>query len=128
MTHDRGGFDVLCGENGIHFSGGEKQRISIARALLRKSPILLMDEATSALDNQTASDLECMLSEMQGITRISITHRLDESILSEYDEIVLLNNGKIEEHGTYHELMEARQRFYALSMLSRHNNDLLIEV
>ncbi|MDK4202549.1 ABC transporter ATP-binding protein/permease [Bacillus velezensis] len=128
LIHDRGGFDVLCGENGIHFSGGEKQRISIARALLRKSPILLMDEATSALDNQTASDLECMLSEMQGITRISITHRLDESILSGYDEIVLLNNGKIEEHGTYHKLMEAKQRFYALSMLSsRHNNDLLIE-
>ncbi|MFK8370503.1 ABC transporter ATP-binding protein, partial [Bacillus velezensis] len=108
LIHDRGGFDVLCGENGIHFSGGEKQRISIARALLRKSPILLMDEATSALDNQTASDLECMLSEMQGITRISITHRLDESILSGYDEIVLLNNGKIEEHGTYHKLMEAK--------------------
>lgn len=127
LINDRGGFDVLCGENGIHFSGGEKQRISIARALLRKSPILLMDEATSALDNQTASDLECMLSEMQGITRISITHRLDESILSGYDEIVLLNNGKIEEHGTYHELMEAKQRFYALSMLSKHNNDLLIE-
>ncbi|MEC1108295.1 ABC transporter ATP-binding protein [Bacillus velezensis] len=127
LIHDRGGFDVLCGENGIHFSGGEKQRISIARALLRKSPILLMDEATSALDNQTASDLECMLSEMQGIARISITHRLDESILSGYDEIVLLNNGKIEEHGTYHELMEAKQRFYGLSMLSRHNNDLLIE-
>ncbi|MFU1715819.1 ABC transporter ATP-binding protein [Bacillus amyloliquefaciens] len=127
LIHDRGGFDVLCGENGIHFSGGEKQRISIARALLRKSPILLMDEATSALDNQTASDLECMLSEMQGIARISITHRLDESILSGYDEIVLLNNGKIEENGTYHELMEAKQRFYGLSMLSRHNNDLLIE-
>lgn len=127
LISDRGGFDVLCGENGIHFSGGEKQRISIARALLRKSPILLMDEATSALDNQTASDLECMLSDMQGITRISITHRLDESILSGYDEIVLLNNGKIEEHGTYHELMEAKQRFYGLSMLSRHNNDLLIE-
>lgn len=127
LINDRGGVDVLCGENGIHFSGGEKQRISIARALLRKSPILLMDEATSALDNQTARDIECMLSEMQNITRIAITHRLDESILSGYDEIVLMCNGKIEEHGTYHELMEAKKGFYALSMLSSYNNDFSME-
>ncbi|ROR25862.1 ABC-type multidrug transport system fused ATPase/permease subunit [Mobilisporobacter senegalensis] len=128
LINDRGGIDVLCGENGIHFSGGEKQRISIARALLRKSPILLMDEATSALDNQTARDIECMLSEMQNITRIAITHRMDESILSGYDEIVLLRNGKIEEHGTYHELMEAKKGFYALSMLSSYNSDFSMEV
>jgi ABC-type bacteriocin/lantibiotic exporter with double-glycine peptidase domain len=127
LINDRGGYDVLCGENGIHFSGGEKQRISIARALLRKSPILLMDEATSALDNQTASDLEDMLSEMQSITKIAVTHRLDETILSGYDEIILLSNGTIEEHGTYHELMEAKQKFYALSMLSKSNNDLVLE-
>lgn len=127
LINDRGGYDVLCGENGIHFSGGEKQRISIARALLRKSPILLMDEATSALDNQTASELESMLSEMPSITKIAVTHRLDETILSGYDEIILLSNGTIEEHGTYHELMEAKQKFYALSMLSKSNNDLVLE-
>lgn len=126
LIEERGGIDVLCGENGIHFSGGEKQRISIARALLRKPPILLMDEATSALDNQTALDIESMISQMQDVTRISINHRLDESILSAYDEIILLRNGKIEEHGTYNELMEEQKGFYALSMLSTFDDDYLI--
>lgn len=118
LIEERGGIDILCGENGIQISGGEKQRISIARALLRKTPILFMDEATSALDNQTAQDIEFMLSQMQGTTRISITHRLDESILRAYDEVIVLRNGKIEEHGTYNELMESKKGFYALSMLS----------
>lgn len=85
-----------------------------------------MDEATSALDNQTALDIESMISQMQDVTRISINHRLDESILSAYDEIILLSNGKIEEHGTYNELMEAQKGFYALSMLSRSDDDYLI--
>lgn len=124
---ERGGINVLCGESGIQISGGEKQRISIARALLRKSPILLMDEATSALDNQTALDIETMMSQMKDITRISITHRLDESILSKYDKIILLHNGKIEEQGTYYELLEARKGFYVLSMLSSSSSDNLIE-
>lgn len=123
FVNERGGLNVLCGENGICISGGEKQRISIARSLLRKSPILLMDEATSALDNQTAYDIEYMLSELKDITRIAVTHRLDEAILSKYDEIILLRNGKIEEHGKYQELLNARKGFYALNMLSGSSND-----
>lgn len=122
LIEERGGMEVLCGENGIQFSGGEKQKISLARALLRETPILLMDEATSALDNVTASDIESMISKMQGIMRLSITHRIDESTLKGYDEIILLCNGRIEEYGTYDELIDRKRSFYALSMLSHFND------
>lgn len=127
FIRDRGGIHVMCGENGIQISGGERQRISIARALLRNSPIMLMDEATSALDSQTALDIETMLSHMKDITRISITHRIDKSILSNYDEIILLRHGKIEEHGSYQELLDARKGFYALTMLSGFGSENDIE-
>lgn len=89
------GLSYQCGENGCNLSGGEKQRISIARALLCKSSILLMDEATSALDNTTASAIESNLLRMKDILRIVITHKVNPELLKQYDQVLLLENGQI---------------------------------
>lgn len=89
------GLSYQCGENGCNLSGGEKQRISIARALLCKSSILLMDEATSALDTTTASAIEDNLLKMKDILRIVITHKVNPEILKQYDQVLLLENGHI---------------------------------
>ncbi|MDD6678935.1 MAG: ABC transporter ATP-binding protein [Firmicutes bacterium] len=108
------GEDYLCGENGNGLSGGEKQRISIARSLLRKSQVLLADEATAALDAQTAYQVSSAILDLEGLTRIVVTHALDESLLSRYDCILTLKNGQIAEAGTFRELMEKKGFFYSL--------------
>ncbi len=103
-----------CGENGNFLSGGEKQRISIARSLLRKTSILIMDEATSALDMKTARMVEQEINGFMGLTRIVISHRMDEGILRLYDRIIVLNNGRVAEEGGFEELMEQKGYFYSL--------------
>ena len=108
------GEDYLCGENGNGLSGGEKQRISIARSLLRKSQVLLVDEATAALDAQTAYQVSSAILDLEDLTRIVVTHALDESLLSRYDCILTLKNGQIAEAGTFRELMEKKGFFYSL--------------
>lgn len=108
------GEDYLCGENGNGLSGGEKQRISIARSLLRKSQVLLVDEATAALDAQTAYQVSSAILDLEDLTRIVVTHALDESLLSRYDCILTLKNGRIVEAGTFRELMEKKGFFYSL--------------
>ena len=104
----------MCGENGKDLSGGEKQRISIARSLLKKSKVLLADEATSALDADTAFKVTDDILNLSGILRIVITHSLDEILLKRYDEILVLKDGKIEEKGGFDELMAKKGYFYAL--------------
>ena len=116
---ERRGADALCGENGCHLSGGEKQRISIARSLLRKSPVLLMDEATAALDNQTAFRVVSSILDLQGLTRIVVTHSLDENVLKRYDQILTMKAGQIIESGTYEELMARKGYFYSLYTISQ---------
>lgn len=115
---ERGGLATLCGENGMQLSGGEKQRVSIARALLKESPILMMDEATSALDLHTTRDLEASLNDIKDMTRIVITHKIDEELLKEYDCIIMMKDGKISEMGNINELLQRKGEFYSLCQMS----------
>jgi len=112
------GREYCCGENGCNLSGGEKQRISIARALVKKSQLLLLDEATSALDNETSASITNNLLAIDNTTKIMITHRLDEEILNKFDEILVMKNGEIVESGTYKELMNNNATFKSLVELS----------
>lgn len=113
FINERGG-DYLCGENGKNLSGGEKQRISIARSLLQKSSVLLADEVTAALDAETSYQVIGDILKLDGITRIVVTHALVESLLRQYDGILVLKEGRIVETGTFDELMERKAYFYAL--------------
>lgn len=108
------GENYLCGENGKGLSGGEKQRISIARSLLKKSDLLLADEVTASLDAQTAYQVTRDLLDLNGITRIVVTHTLEEALLRRYDGIIVLKDGHIEESGSFDELMAEKGYFHAL--------------
>ncbi len=113
------GEDYLCGENGCGLSGGEKQRISIARSLLKQSHVLLVDEATAALDQKTAFQVANAILNLEGLTRIVVTHTLEETLLQRYDCILSLKNGCIAESGTFRELMERKGYFYSLYTVSQ---------
>ena len=113
------GEGYVCGENGSALSGGEKQRISIARALLRHTSVLLMDEATAALDEITANSIMRSVLAMEGITRIIVTHRLEESMLRQYDEIIVLHRGEVAERGDFDSLLDRRGLFYSLYTVSQ---------
>ena len=108
------GEDYICGENGCGLSGGERQRISIARCLLRQTPVLLIDEATAALDAATAYSVSAAILAIEGLTRIVVTHRLEEPLLRKYDEILVMKNGEICERGSFDDLMVRREQFYSL--------------
>jgi len=108
------GLDYSCGVSGSNLSGGEKQRVAVARSLLHKASVLMLDEATSALDHKTAVQVNESILGLKGITRIVVTHAMDERILSGYDRIFVLRNGKIAEQGKFGELMEKKGYFYAL--------------
>ncbi len=111
---DARGADYLCGENGKGLSGGEKQRVSIARSLLKKSSVLLVDEATAALDVQIAHQVSSDILDLTGMTRIVVTHSLEEALLRRYDGIFVLKNGMLAESGSFDELMQRKGYFYAL--------------
>lgn len=113
------GEDYLCGENGSGLSGGEKQRISIARSLLKKSQVLLVDEATASLDAETAYQVSSAILGLKGVTSIVITHSLDENLLKQYDGIITLKNGSIVETGTFDELIAKKGYFYSLFTISQ---------
>lgn len=113
------GADYLCGENGSGLSGGEKQRISIARSLLKKSQVLLVDEATAALDAETAHQVSNAILGLDGITAIVVTHSLDASLLRQYDGILTLKNGTVAESGTFDELIAEKGYFYSLFTVSQ---------
>lgn len=112
------GEDYRCGEHGSGLSGGEKQRISIARSLLRKTSVLLADEATASLDAETANHVSESILGLTGMTRIVVTHALDASLLRRYDGILVMKDGRIVESGTFEELMAAKQYLYALYTIS----------
>ena len=99
-------YDTLIGENGIRLSGGEKQRLSIARAILKKSPVILLDEATSSLDAETEDKIQKAINFLtKGRTTIVIAHRLSTILNS--DRIYVIDKGKVNSHGTHEELLES---------------------
>ena len=110
------GYDTEVGERGLKLSGGEKQRVAIARTILKAPPILLLDEATSALDSHTEKDIQDALDEMsQGRTTLVIAHRLSTIVAA--DEIIVLAHGEVAERGTHQQLL-AKGGLYA-SMWNR---------
>ena len=113
------GKDYLCGENGSGLSGGEKQRISIARSLLRRTPVLFVDEATSSLDVETAFGVTNSILDLDGLTKVMITHTLDEAILRRCDAIITLKSGTVKEIGSFDELMKDKGYFYSLFTVSQ---------
>lgn len=107
------GLDTVINENGNNISGGEKQRINIARTLLKNTDLLIYDEPTSNLDHITAKEIEKNLLNKNN-TCIMITHKLEENLLERFDEILVLDHGTIAEPGTFNDLLERKGIFYSL--------------
>ena len=119
------GYDTRVGERGLKLSGGEKQRVAIARTLLKDPPILIFDEATSALDSRTEKAIQAqLLQASRGRTTLVIAHRL--STVMHADEILVLDHGRIVERGTHNQLLENKATYaqmWALQLQEQAQED-----
>ncbi len=107
------GVDTIVGERGLKLSGGEKQRVSIARTILKRPPIMIFDEATSSLDSHSEASILAALNEIsQGVTTLVIAHRL--STIIDADQIFVLEQGRLIEQGTHHQLLSQKGRYHTL--------------
>jgi ATP-binding cassette subfamily C protein len=113
------GLETPVTENGANLSAGQRQRLALARAMINDPAVYLLDEFTSNLDLQTGTEIESALLRERDKLMIHITHKLIPEMLEQYDEILVLKNGRIEEKGTFQELMERREYFYSLYTVSR---------
>lgn len=120
ISKQREEIKMEVGENGNRISGGEKQRISLARALARPNEVILLDEATSNLDNVLSSIIENNILQTKKMV-ILVSHRIDKEIASKYDMIIAFNEGEIVERGTFKELMQKKGMFYSLFYLRNIN-------
>ena len=113
ITELENGYDTIIGEGGSTLSGGEKQRISIARALLKNTPIILLDEATASLDADNEHEIRNSLNKLvENKTVITIAHKLNT--IKNYDQIIVMSDGIIEEIGNHEKLMENKGRYYIM--------------
>ena len=113
ITELENSYDTVVGEGGSTLSGGEKQRISIARALLKDTPVILLDEATASLDADNEHEIRKSLDKLiKNKTVITIAHKLNT--IKNYDQIIVMSNGIIEEKGTHEELMKNKKRYYEM--------------
>lgn len=115
----RKGSGYLCGEGGCRLSGGEKQRISIARCFLKEASVLIADEASAALDSETSFQIMNEILQMKDLTRIVVSHSMNQSLLKQYDQIIVMKNGRVQEVGGFEELMGRKGYFYSLYCIER---------
>ena len=102
----KNGLNTMVKENGYNLSGGQKQRIAIARGLIRNPSLLILDEMSSALDSKTSYDIESNILNLNDVTVIVVTHKLNTDLLKKYDKIIVMDKGEIEEEGSFDELVE----------------------
>lgn len=111
--------DTLVGENGNNLSGGQRQRVAVARALVQGKSLLILDEGTSAVDMQTAYDIENQLLKINDLTLITITHSLNAELLTGYDGIIFMEDGKILEANSFENLLQSKKAFYDFYSLKK---------
>ena len=104
---------------GCRLSGGKKQRISIARCFLKETSVLIADEASAALDSETSFHIMNEILQMKVLTRIVVFHSMNQSLLKQYDQIIIMKNGKVQEVGRFEELMERKGYFYSLYCIEK---------
>lgn len=108
----KNGLDIVLTENANNFSGGERQRLAIARAVVKNVDFYIFDEATSAMDGQTAVKIEAKFLTNPDFTVIFVTHRLYEKVITLYDEIIVFDSGRIVENGSFETLINLQGSFY----------------